>query len=82
MDDEESRSRVGTPGPGADRDGDGTVSVAVNDKPLVEEDKEPNMKSEEGDDGPAPLELPTDVRVKLRKLGKLESRYQGKPRAV
>lgn len=31
---------------------------------------------QEGDQ-PAPLELPTDVRVKLRKLEKLEPRYQG-----
>lgn len=29
------------------------------------------------DDQPAPPELPTDVRLKLRKLEKLESRYQG-----
>lgn len=76
-DDEESRSRVGTPGSGAEREGDGTVSVPVNEQPTAEEHTEPNGTMEEGDERPAPPELPTDVRLKLRKLDKLESRYQG-----
>ena len=77
LDDEESRSRVATPAPGAELAGDRTAPVALNDEPPPEEHKEPNGKMEEGEKTPAPLELPTDVRVKLRKLDKLEARYQG-----
>lgn len=77
VDDEESRSRVGTPGPGAERSGGVAVGGAVKEKALAEETKEPNGRLAEDGDGPAPPELPTDVRVKLRKLDKLESRYQG-----
>lgn len=77
VDDEESSSRVGTPGPGAERSGSAMIEGAGNDKAPVEDNKESNGKVVEDGDAPAPPELPTDVRVKLRKLDKLESRYQG-----
>lgn len=77
LDDEVSRSRVGTTGLSAEQEEDGPLSIAMNDKPPVEERKEPNGKTEESDDASAPLQLPTDVQMRLRKLEKLESRYQG-----
>ena len=77
LDEEELTSRIESPGPGVERAGDATNAVTVNDTIPTAEIKEPNGKMGEGREAPAPLELPTEVRVKLRKLDKLESRYQG-----
>lgn len=38
---------------------------------------EPSGSGELNEKTPAPVELPAEVRTKLRKLEKLESRYQG-----
>jgi hypothetical protein len=47
------------------------------DKTAVSDSKLQAKDNKEGDVATASSELPTDVRVKLRKLEKLESRYQG-----
>lgn len=65
--------------------GESTASQTAGEKPAViangSDEAEDSKRSVQGgsqdDDQPAPPELPTDVRVKLRKLEKLESRYQG-----
>lgn len=77
-DESEEPSRVGTPAlpdimsdapkPGAVR-GD-----ELNEKVGMEGDLE---KDEHGSEATKPVELPPDVKTKLRKLEKLESRYQG-----
>ncbi len=77
LEDEEARSRAGTPAPGAERSGGGENGVAEKDKPPGGDQKEANGENREDEATPAPVELPTEVRVKLRKLDKLESRYQG-----
>jgi hypothetical protein len=51
------------------------------EKPVSSADQNGDPKEKTAEAKPtvkSPAELPTDVRVKLRKLEKLESRYQGK----
>ena len=74
-DDEPSRS--GTPRPGADSSGEGGQGRrdASKTRPVADGSADPAKESEPTSTA---AELPTDVRVKLRKLDKLENRYQGK----
>ena len=85
IDDESLPSGTGTPNPPAGSNGEFEGGQAAREKPAVmangadeAEDWKPPVQGGKQDDGqPAPPELPMDVRVKLRKLEKLESRYQG-----
>ncbi|KAI4116618.1 MAG: hypothetical protein LQ345_003004 [Seirophora villosa] len=75
IDDSDVPSRSGTPGPTLMRS---ESSTQIPTQEATEEAKNVEGKPEEPTrDGSsaAPQELPTDVRVKLRKLEKLESRY-------
>lgn len=76
-DDSEEPSRVGTPAISEDKSDPMTQKQAP---PAV--NSSGNERNTEGENtGEAvqrpPAELPPDVRAKLRKLEKLESRYQG-----
>lgn len=63
------------------KDGVTTANEVLNEEPRISNEDEgdqvsglnPNSTTEE---------LPTDVRVKLRKLDKLESRYNGSSRTI
>ena len=63
--------RSGTPRPAGDRNGTTTAGKSTQEDTTLEANEtaadEPRLSSD----------LPTDVRVKLRKLEKLESRYHG-----
>ncbi|KAL8871758.1 MAG: hypothetical protein Q9174_002479 [Haloplaca sp. 1 TL-2023] len=75
IEDSDVPSRSATPRPAATKS-DGTIKNAVEqtlDEPSNGET--PKEESLPDDRSPAPQDLPTDVRVKLRKLEKLESRY-------
>ncbi|MCJ1401084.1 hypothetical protein MMC11_004296 [Xylographa trunciseda] len=76
--DEDVISRSGTPRPAQAKDGEAQSGEAVAEETAAatvdrqpEEDRESEKVPQE-----AALEVPTDVRVKLRKLERLESRYQ------
>ena len=74
--DDEELSRSGTPKPAADGNRRDGVEDAAASRPAVVENEQENSTKEaepalQGD------ELPTDVRVKLRKLDKLEGKYHG-----
>ena len=73
MIDDDLPSRSGTPKPVPDQDERGTKENGFS------RDSRTQLDGEEGNgEEIAPsMELPTDVRVKLRKLEKLEGRYQG-----
>lgn len=76
-DDSEEPSRVGTPAP-TDTKSLTTDEKMSTDAPAVAGAEVINEKAEDETSKPLPpVELPTDVRSKLRKLEKLESRYQG-----
>lgn len=54
------------------------MSRSGTPKPAAEQDEKPRVASkapEHAEDGQEALELPTDVRIRLRKLDKLETRY-------
>ena len=71
--DDDDLSRSGTPKPAADPE-------AVREKPNQDPPTENDSASPHGAQEESPqrsTELPTEVRVKLRKLDKLESRYHG-----
>ncbi|MCJ1415723.1 hypothetical protein MMC32_002055 [Xylographa parallela] len=71
-------SRAGTPKPVIVKDGEAQSGETAAEKPAVaamEPQPEENRDSEKMPQE-ATLEVPTDVRVKLRKLERLESRYQ------
>ena len=73
-DDEPSRS--GTPRPALDPNGDGADGRrdGPKTKPIGDGEAGPEKQSDSTNTAP---ELPIEVRGKLRKLEKLESRYQG-----
>ena len=77
MIDDDEQGRAGTPRSVADQDG----GAASEHKARVTTDEEGSQESAETttlvDETRKSLDLPTDVRVKLRKLEKLESRYHG-----
>ena len=70
-----SRSR--TPGPTTDQNGSGTSIKGMHDSSLREIGQEISSKASMEDATGASSDLPTDVRVRLRKLEKLESKYHG-----
>ena len=79
IEDEDAISRSGTPKPVQAKNGETQATEAV-----VEKLSQPNMDRQPDEDRgsdkaphEAVLEVSTDVRVKLRKLERLESRYQG-----
>ena len=77
MIDDEEPSRSGTPRPAADHhEKTATEGPTTQDAKALEADKEAQAKDPEIGSLGQPPELPTDVRVKLRKLEKLEGRYQ------
>ena len=69
----EEPSRVGTP---VNVDEKAALKVE-DDAPATAGSVNGNKKVEEKDSSPPRMELPADVKAKLRKLDKLESRYQG-----
>lgn len=75
-DDSEEPSRVGTPAVpdtmSETRAGEITTTLSG-----AEISEAPEGKNEDPGPKPLPVELPADVRARLRKLDKLESRYQG-----
>lgn len=77
-DDSEDPSRVGTPAP-PEIKAEKMSENGTNQE--VTGDGEAGVVREDADNVPKPpaiAELPPDVRTKLRKLEKLEARYQGK----
>jgi len=73
-DESEEVSRSGTPAP--------PPYSAVGGNDMGESNAETGLegdmgKDDQGSEAVRPTELPPDVRAKLRKLEKLESRYQG-----
>ena len=73
---DEELSRAGTPKPAANGNGKDRAEDAAATRSAVVKDEQENL-SKEVESTPQGVELPTDVRVKLRKLDKLEGRYQG-----
>jgi hypothetical protein len=74
--DEDDLSRSGTPRPPADRNGGATAERAPESGPR-EGGQETNEAAVSADEPRTSSDLPTEIRVKLRKLDKLESRYHG-----
>ena len=72
-DESEEPSRVGTP---ANMD-EKTALLAEDGTPPHAGSMNGSNKGGEKDASPSSAELPADVRAKLRKLEKLELRYQG-----
>ncbi|KAG9650647.1 hypothetical protein KCV04_g1244, partial [Aureobasidium melanogenum] len=76
IDDDEAPTRTATPNPSvteASNSSSDTPVTSITDKESTQPDAAPSEKSQ--DTGKQPDELPQDVRQKLRKLEKLESRY-------
>ena len=72
-DESEEPSRVGTP-----VNMDETAALKAGDRaPAAAGSVSGSEKGAEKETHPPAAELPVDVRTKLRKLEKLESRYQG-----
>ena len=81
IDDEEIPARGGTPGPSQAKDEERGNSGA--EKSEADNGMQISEKPTAPDDSAAQTsELPTDVRVKLRKLERLEPRYQGLSRSI
>lgn len=76
MIDDDDLSRSGTPRPPIDRSGGNAAEKSLGNG-LRENGQEVNEAAITIDEPRTSSELPTDVRVRLRKLDKLESRYQG-----
>lgn len=72
--DSEPPSRAGTPRPALNRSESSTKETARDNEEARTGDGQPE-KPPYDDASATPQELPTDIRVKLRKLEKLESRY-------
>jgi len=73
---EDDLSRSGTPRPPTDRNV-GAAAEKAPESGLRESGQETNETAVSTDEPRTSSDLPTDVRVKLRKLDKLESRYHG-----
>ena len=69
----------GTPAPGVDREGEGEKAKEKTGEEPRDKGGHVREKSAAslGPMSPTGWELPTEVRVKLRRLDKLEGRYQG-----
>lgn len=77
-DESEEPSRVGTPAlPDVASDTPKTGTTQSDEMDTKASMEEGAKKDEQGSEAAKPVELPPDVRTKLRKLEKLESRYQG-----
>ncbi|KAL9126164.1 MAG: hypothetical protein Q9217_004744 [Psora testacea] len=75
--DDEELSRSGTPKPLADQEDKAAVEVSAPQGGVITENGQGSQAKDGGlDSSSQSFELPTDVRVKLRKLEKLEGRYQ------
>lgn len=74
--DEDAPTRSGTPLPGPAQDNAAT-SQTIGEKPDTIGDGQSTQKTGESGASASTPELPMDVRVKLRKFDRLESRYQG-----
>lgn len=73
-----AQSRSGTPKPAADYNKTSTVEKAVQEpNARGESSQESGETTTSAEEPRTSSDLPTDVRVKLRKLEKLESRYHG-----
>ncbi|KAL9604355.1 MAG: hypothetical protein Q9219_000543 [cf. Caloplaca sp. 3 TL-2023] len=75
IDDSNPPSRSGTPKPGPARSESSTKDAVQEAPEEAGHGEEQAEKVADSSQAAAPAELPTDVRVKLRKLEKLESRY-------
>ena len=77
--DEEAPSRAATPQPQASKGNDNDDGKALVDKSSGSAEITPGAASQsQSERSNADTGLPTEVRVKLRKLERLETRYQGK----
>ena len=76
--DSDTPSRSGTPRPTHEKEQTGSSEASTDGG---REDSEGQPREKAAVNEAVPLELPTDVRLKLRKLDKLESKYHGLPRA-
>ncbi len=78
-DDSEEPSRVSTPAIGDGKDPEKATTMAdTSPAGISAEGGEKGDVSVDAPPASAPVELPTDVRKKLQKLEKMESRYTGK----
>lgn len=77
IEDDDTPSRASTPRPILDKAQDGTPDEPLNEKATSVEEQQASENITEGNEAAKTPELPPDVRLKLRKLEKLESRYQG-----
>lgn len=76
--DDDVQSRSGTPRPPTERNGVNAADKSVQEPSAKGESSQESAETTSSVEEPrASLDLPTDVRVKLRKLEKLESRYHG-----
>ncbi len=76
MIDDDEQGRSGTPKPAADRDGGSTAAQKMKETVGENSQESGEIAVAEGEPRTS-SDLPTDVRVKLRKLEKLEARYHG-----
>ena len=79
IDEDSTPSRSTTPKPSQRKGDNATASEVPTEAPPPYNGKESQKKDGEKDAIASSGELPTDVRVKLRKLEKLESKYHGLP---
>ena len=77
VDDENTISRNETPQPPAEVTQDENSRISTNAKQIAGEESHNQEQITEEKDVSANPELPTDIRVKLRKLERLESKYNG-----
>lgn len=76
--DDDEQSRSGTPKPPTDRNGTNVAEKARPEAPNRGDNGQESGETTASAEEPSTSSyLPTDVRVKLRKLEKLESRYHG-----
>ena len=77
IDDEDTPARAGTPRPSPVKNEEGAAGDLAAEKSKSEDGMQTSEKSAAPEEQAQTPELPTDVRVKLRKLERLEARYQG-----
>lgn len=74
-------SRVGTPAPGEEKTGTMADKIpptaTAGEGSEADKGKETQGPTDVDLPAPAPAELPADVRARLRKLEKMETKYQG-----
>lgn len=79
--DDDSSTRTSTPVQMPETGGDGNAGNAADQESGREKSKEKGVDSARPSNAipeeSAQMELPTEVRVRLRRLDKLEGRYQG-----